>query len=199
MEHMTPWGIFWVAFFGCLSAVLTATVPTIVTQILAYKKAMAELRLNTTLTAQSHSLTVDAANKVVEVAEKVDSSTRNQASTASAAASIAKVAAKDAKETAMDAKLVAGTTTTAVENLSLDVKQLKEIVNGYLTQRLQEASRSGYAMGVSDTIGKTVEEHGQRIGNVETKLAEVQSDVKTVLEIVKNGNGDRSQVRGESR
>ena len=195
MENMTPWGVFWVAFFGSLPA----TLPIIVTQILAHRRAMAELRLNTELTAQTQSVAVDAATKVIETADKVDSATRNQASTAQAAASIAKVAAKDAKDTAMDAKITAGTTTTAIENLSVDVRQLKEFVNGYLTQRLQEASKSGYAMGVSDQIGKTVEEHGHRIASVETKLGDVDAKVGTILELVRANNGERTQVRGESR
>ena len=213
MENMTPWGVFWVAFFGSLPA----TLPIIVTQILAHRRAMAELRLNTELTAQTQSVAVDAATKVIETADKVDSATRNQVSTAQAAASIAKVAAKDAKETAMDAKITAGTTTTAIRNLSGDVNQLKEklsgdvnqlkeFVNGYLTQRLQEASKSGYAIGVSDTIGKKVDEQGakvdeqeKRLVTVETKIDRVEEKVGTILELVRANNGERTQVRGESR
>jgi|SRR6185436_19188728 len=180
--------------------------PIIFAAWLLHKRQMWSIADNTEKTEASRIAAVtsvkvvtETADKIKETADKVDSATRNQASTAQAAASIAKVAAKDAKETAMDAKITAGTTTTAIENLSVDVRQLKEFVNGYLTQRLQEASKSGYAMGVSDQIGKTVEEHGHRIANVETKLGEVDSKVGTILELVRANNGERTQVRGESR
>src|SRR6185436_16978766 len=135
--------------------------PIIFAAWLLHKRQMWSIADNTEKTEASRIAAVtsvkvvtETATKVIETADKVDSATRNQVSTAQAAASIAKVAAKDAKETAMDAKITAGTTTTAIRNLSGDVNQLKEklsgdvnqlkeFVNGYLTQRLQEASKSG--------------------------------------------------------
>ncbi len=201
MENITPWGLFWTAFFGCLPA----TLPIMLGQILTYRRQMAEIRLNTLITAKTQDVTTKAAQLVTETAAQVDSATRNQASTATAAASIAKVAAKEAKENAQDVKFAAGTTTTAINNLSGDVNQLKEIVNGYLTERMQSAHKAGYAMGVNDTIAvkvaeqaTTIDDHGKRIGSLETKLEKVDEKVGTILEIVKATNGDRTQVRGEA-
>jgi len=151
---------------------------------------MAELRL-------TKGAAVDSAQTVATAADKIESVAKEQVSNVANAAVMARSAAREAKAEKEDAKEAAQTTVHAVEKLSGDVNQLKEFVNGYLTQRLQEASKSGYAMGVSDQIGKTVEDHDKRIGNVETKLGEVDSRVGTILDIVR-GNGDRSTVRGES-
>ena len=176
------------AFWGALFA----AAPILLGLWLTHVRQMASIAANRKATEEGTNVVISAADKIAEAADK-------QVKTAADSAVVAKTAAKDARENAQDAKFAAGTTTTAIKNLSGDVNQLKEIVNGYLTERMMSAHKAGYAMGVNDTIGKTVEEHGQRIGSVETKLAEVQSDVKTVLEIVKAANGDRTQVRGESR
>ena len=194
MENVTPWGIFWAGFFGCL----TATLPSILGQILTHRRQMAEFRHNNELTEESRDAAVGTAKVVVEAADKMDSATRHQASTAQNAAIVAKEAAKVATAEKQDAKEAAKTTVNAVEKLSGDVNQLKEFVNGYLTQRLQEASKSGYAMGVSDAVIAKVGDHETRLGSVETKLGDVDSKVETILEIVKGANGDRTQVRGES-
>lgn len=177
MENVTPWGLFWTAFFGCLPA----TLPIMLGQILTHRRQMAELRLNTRLTAQTQVVSLEAASKVSETADKVDSATRAQASTASAAATIAKSAAKEAKAEKEEAKVAAHTTVRAVERLSVDVVQLKEIVNGYLTERMAAAHKAGYAMGAHDEIVKKVDDHAQRIIGVETKLDRIEGKLETIL------------------
>lgn len=173
MESVNPWAVFWGAFFTAL--------PIVLTQILSHMRQMAEIRANTRLTVQTQAVTVEAAEKITETASKVDSATRAQVSTASAAATIAKSAAKEAKAEKEEAKVAAHTTVRAVERLSVDVVQLKEIVNGYLTERMAAAHKAGYAMGAHDEIVKKVDDHAQRIIGVETKLDRIEGKLETIL------------------
>lgn len=193
------------AFWGALFA----AAPVLFALWLSHVRQMQSIAANTAMTKQTNQTSNAAAVAVVNALDKVDSATRGQkeamevvadvaANKAAAAAGvIAKNVARKAEETATTA---AETAKGVAQQVSSDIGELKEALNGALAKKLEIAHQAGYALGIQDKIVAKVGEHDQRIGGVETRLDKVDSKVTTVLDLVSgNGNKPREQVRGESR
>lgn len=194
MEIETMSDGFWNSFF-------TAS-PVLLAVYLLHLRQMRSIAANTVLTKQTNQTSNAVGVAVVKALDKVDSATRGQkenlevvadvaANKAAAAAGIiAKTVARKAEETATTA---ATTAKNVAEKVSTDIGELKEALNGRLSEKLEAAHRAGYALGIQDKIFAKVEDHAQRIGGIETRLDRIDGKLTTVLD------KPREQVRGESR